>query len=124
MLRFISLALALAPCCVFLGCGYSTTNSSTAAIPTTATSGTATPGSLPGNEEILRQIDDALDYTYDNRRLSVDQQAAWQIIHGALAFKREFLIHDGEQDVSAVEYVLGGRPMAGMEFQEGDVLDE
>ena len=53
-----------------------------------------------------------LEYTYDHRRLSVGttdkDQAAWQIIHGALAFKREFLVSDGRKDVSAVDYVLAG----------------
>lgn len=33
------------------------------------------------------------------------------------------MIHDGEQDVSAVDYVLAGRPMKGMDLQLGDVLD-
>jgi hypothetical protein len=93
-----------------------------------ATGAAKTVDGLPDEDEILRQIDDALDYTYDKRRLSVgngpNDQAAWQIIHGALAYKREFLIHDGEQDVPAVEYVLAGRPMKGMELLEGDVLDQ
>jgi hypothetical protein len=84
-------------------------------------------GALPSDDEILRQIDDVLEHTYKERRLSVgttdNDQAAWQIIHGALAFKREFLIHDGERDVSAVDYVLAGRPMKGMDLQRGDVLD-
>jgi hypothetical protein len=84
----------------------------------------ATTDALPSDDEILKQIDDALDYTYEHRRLSVDQQAAWQIIHGALAFKREFLISADGQDVSAVDFVLAGRPMKGMELLEGDVLDQ
>src|SRR4051812_7767245 len=54
---------------------------------------------LPGDDEILRQIDEALEYTFERRRLSVgsttNDQAAWQIIHGALAYKREFLVNDG-----------------------------
>jgi hypothetical protein len=91
-----------------------------------ATSGKVAPAA--SEQDLLTQIDDALDFTFENRRLSAgpsDQdQAAWQIIHGALAFKREFLISDGEKDVSAVEYVLAGRPMKGMELLEGDVLDE
>ena len=61
--------------------------------------------SAASDQDLLTQIDDALDFTFENRRLSAgptDQdQAAWQIIHGALAFKREFLISDGEKDVSA-----------------------
>jgi hypothetical protein len=126
MSRLLSLGLLAGFVCASAGCGVSATGSS-ASVPTTTTS-SAKSDSLPDDAEILRQIDDALEYTYDKRRLSVgngpDDQAAWQIIHGALAFKREFLIHDGERDVPAVEYVLSGRPMKGMELLEGDVLDE
>jgi hypothetical protein len=79
----------------------------------TGSATSAAAGELPSDDEILRQIDDALDYTYANRRLTVGQreqdQAAWQIIHGALAFKREFLVNDGARDVSAVDYLLAGR---------------
>src|SRR5689334_24029765 len=53
----------------------------------------------PTADEMLRQIDDVLEWTFKNRRLSVgsssNDQAAWQIIHGALAYKREFLVNDG-----------------------------
>ena len=104
------------------GCGSSA--SVTSANPGSTTGSGASSTELPSDEEILRQIDEALDFTYERRRLSVEQQAAWQIIHGALAFKREFLISDGQQDVSAVDYVLAGRPMKGMELLEGDVLDQ
>jgi hypothetical protein len=79
---------------------------------------------LPSDEEILKQIDDALEYTYEHRRLSVNEQAAWQIVHGALAFKREFLVSDGEKDVSAVNYVLAGGAMKGWNLRRGDLLDE
>jgi hypothetical protein len=122
MVRSFGLALALAPLCLALGCGAPATGTPTTRVSTAGTTSTAS--ALLSDDEILRQIDEALDYTYDKRRLSVEQQAAWQIIHGALAFKREFLISDGEKDVSAVDYVLAGRPMKGMEFLEGDVLDE
>ena len=79
---------------------------------------------LPPNDEILRQIDDALDYTYEHRRLSVKEQAAWQIIHGALAFKRDFQVSDGQKDVSAVDYVLQGGQMRGWNLVRGELLDE
>lgn len=78
---------------------------------------------LPSDEEILRQIDEALDYTWERRRLSVNQQAAWQIIHGALAFKRDFLVSDGEQDVPAVDYLLAGGQLRGWSLRRGDLLD-
>ena len=79
-------------------------------------------------DEILRQIDEALDHTYQHRRLSVgttdNDQAAWQIVHGALAFKREFLVSDGTRDISAVDYILAGGKMKGLDLRRGDLLDE
>jgi len=115
----------------FLGCNSANNPGADQAAATTpvSTSGIATADStaLPGDDEVLRQIDDALEYTYDHRRLSVGQtandQAAWQILHGALAYKREFLVSDGSRDVSAVEYILSGGKMKGLDFR-GDLLDE
>lgn len=117
---------------MFAGCSTSTTPSPGAAATATPVSsaGAATtdPDGLPNEKEILRQIDDALEYTYDHRRLSAgpgaDDQAAWQIVHGALAFKREFLVSDGSQDVSAVDYILAGGKMKGLDLRRGDLLDE
>ena len=84
--------------------------------------------SVPGDEEMLRQIDDVLQWTFHNRRLSVgsssNDQAAWQIIHGALAYKQEFLVNDGARDISAVEYILAGGKMKGLDLRRGDLLDE
>ncbi len=110
----------------FAGCG-----SSTPAIPpgtTGPTTGTATtakdPSKLPDDADLLKQIDDALDFTLEKRRLDVKDQAAWQIIHGALAYKRKFLVRAGDKDVPAVEYALGGGQMKGWHLEEGDVIDE
>jgi hypothetical protein len=94
----------------------------------TATSGTAEATALPDDTELLRQIDDALEYTFNRRRLSVgataSDQAAWQIVHGAVAFRREFLVSDGGRDVSAVDYILSGGKMKGLDLRRGDLLDE
>jgi hypothetical protein len=99
--------------------------SSPSPVPTKpVAAGTGTPAS---EQDLVKQIDDALEHTYEHRRLSVGEtdqdQAAWQIIHGALAFKREFQVSAGGEDVSAVDYVLAGRPMKGLDFEEGDTLD-
>lgn len=101
----------------------------TSAAATPVSSGAAADAAdLPSDADLLKQIDEALDYTFDHRRLSVGQtandQAAWQIIHGALAFKREFLVRDGDKDVSAVDYILGGGSMKGLALRRGDLLDE
>ncbi len=97
-------------------------------VPTKHVAATGAGTSPASEKDSLAQIDDALEHTFEHRRLSVgtteQDQAAWQIIHGALAFKREFQVSADGQDVSAVDYVLAGRPMKGLDFQEGDVLDE
>lgn len=74
--------------------------------------------------ELLKQIDDALDYTYENRRLDLKDQAAWQMIHGALAFKRDFQVRDGDKDVSALTHVLNGGKMKGWNLVKGDLLNK
>jgi hypothetical protein len=120
----LAAALILGMMALLTGCG-SSTGPATPATPV-ANSGTASADAkaLPNDDEILRQIDEALEFTYEHRRLSVNEQAAWQIIHGALPFKREFLVSDGTKDVSAVNYVLGGGKMAGWNLRRGDLLDE
>ena len=116
------------------GCNTASTNATgvrsetgTTATPV-STAAAAAPGDAPSEADLLKQIDDALEYTFNHRRLSVGQnandQAAWQIVHGALAFKREFLVNDGTKDVSAVDYILGGGQMKGLALRQGDLLDE
>jgi len=73
---------------------------------------------------IPARIDGALDLVLRRRHLSLKEHAAWQIIHGALAFRRDFpVLLDGEREVSALEHVLRGGAMRGWEFEPGDVLD-
>jgi hypothetical protein len=113
-----------------LGCSAQNNSSPSASATPVSNSGApaAENGALPSDQEILRQLDDALEYTYDHRRLSAgpgpNDQAAWQIVHGALAFKREFLVSDGMKDVSAVDYILAGGKMKGLDLRRGDLLDE
>lgn len=112
----------LAGVAVFSGCTDSNQASPGAKATETDTTAATTP------EQILKEIDDALEFTFNNRRLSVgttsNDQAAWQIVHGALAFKREFLVKAGDKDISAVDYILGGGKMKGLDLRRGDLLDE
>src|ERR1043166_7470286 len=86
------------------GCG--SQNPNPAATVTTSTSRPAAdrdPNRIPDDAELKKALDDALDFTLEMRRLDVKDQAAWQIIHGALAYKRKFLVRAGDKDVPAVE---------------------
>lgn len=110
-------------CASLIGCN-SPAPPDSAAATSRVSSIVGDPATLPSDDEILRQLDEALEYTYDHRRLSVNEQAAWQIVHGALAFKREFLVSDGSKDVSAVDYVLAGGKMKGWDLRRGNLLDD
>ncbi len=75
---------------------------------------------VPDDEETLAVVDSALDSAY-RRRLNTKDHAAWQIMHGALAFQRDFLIEtDKGEVVSAVDYALSGGEMNGWVFTQGD----
>jgi hypothetical protein len=78
---------------------------------------------LPTDDELRQAIDDALDFTLEKRRLDVSQQAAWQIVHGALAFKRSFIVRAEGKDVPAVDYLLSGKPLTGWNLARGDLID-
>lgn len=74
--------------------------------------GNGTPTELPTDEELRNTLDEVLDFTYD-RVLRTDQHAAWQIMHGLLAYQRAFRVqHDGEL-VPALDWILGGGDLRG-----------
>jgi hypothetical protein len=79
---------------------------------------------LPSQEELGEQLDDVLEYTFENRRLTLQDHAAWQILHGALAYKRNFLVDqpDGTR-VSAVDHILAGGRVRGFDTEIGSLLD-
>lgn len=118
--------LAAVLCLVLLGAVGCNRSAATAGSAGSANSrnATAATDAIPSDEKLRRALDDALDFTYEKRRLDVKDQAAWQIVHGALAFKRAFLVRAGGKDVSAVDYVLAGNPLTGWDLVRGDLLDE
>jgi hypothetical protein len=80
---------------------------------------------LPPDDQILKKLDEALDLTYEKRHLSLKEHAAWQIVHGMLAFEQAFQVEDlSGQKVSALDYVLDGGAMKGWTMEPGIVLDE
>lgn len=78
------------------------------------------PAAQVSREDVQNKVDDALVYTYRQRRLTLQEHAAWQILHGALAFQRDFQISDGDRLVSAVDHILAGGPMNGWVPEPGD----
>ncbi len=76
--------------------------------------------SLPSDGQLCDRLDRAHDFTYTKRHLNTNDQAAWQIVHGALVYGRDFHIyHDGKL-VSALDYLLGGGELRGWTMRKGD----
>ena len=113
------LTLIIIASITLLGCG-STTTPNTLPVNVTA-NGAQLPG-LPAADEIKRQVDDALEFTY-GRRLDTKVNAAWQIIHGCIPYKQEFLIRHNGEDVKALDFLFRGGVVEGWEFEPGMVLD-
>lgn len=85
---------------------------------------TAAKGDADSEEALRKQLDEVLEYTCQNRRLDVSVQNAWQIIHGALAFGKEFMVLSDGKEVSVIDYIMGGGKIKGWNLQKGDLLDE
>lgn len=90
------------------------------------TSGGTGTAEAPSDEELKKLLDQAIDLTYLNRALNTEEQAAWQILHGVLAFGKEFRIQPGKGNPyeRAADYALAGKPINGWKLRPGDVLDE
>jgi hypothetical protein len=73
-------------------------------------------------EELQAELDEVLDFNHKNRRLNTQDHAAWQVLHGIVAYENEFQIRHGDQNVYAVEYLLDGGRLKGWEMEPGEVL--
>lgn len=77
------------------------------------------PAAVPDRADLCRRIDTVLAQARDGRRLDAAVNGAWQAVHGILAFGRDLpLAHDGQVS-SAVDYLLGGGPIAGWLLRPG-----
>ena len=57
--------------------------------------------------------------------LNTDDHAAWQVMHGVLAYRDEFPLRQGRAGPTtpAVQYILNGGRLGGWDVHAGDVLD-
>lgn len=77
--------------------------------------------------EVIAKIDELLDYTYSERIMDVDipgGPAAWQIMHGVLAFGPTFPIRSEGKVVGTVDYLAHGGTMGGWGLTPGIIYDE
>lgn len=72
---------------------------------------------IPAENELQRLIDTELEAILRDRHLDIEQHAAWQILHGALAYQRDFPVLVDGKPVSAVDYILEGGKMNGWTVQ-------
>jgi hypothetical protein len=75
---------------------------------------------FPSDDELCRRIDHAVAFGRANRHLDGSQNAAWQVVHGLLAFGKDFEIyHDGKL-IPALDYLLSGGDLNGWKLRKGD----
>lgn len=73
---------------------------------------------------LRQQLDEVLETAYSGRRLTLRDNAAWQILHGVLAYRRDLLVEDQEgRLVSALDHLAAGGQMRGWNVRRGDLLD-
>ena len=109
-----ALAVAGLLVCLLAGCGPKTTDA--AAIDESGVAATAAP---IDRRTLCRRIDAALAHARDGRRLDASVHGAWQVVHGILAFGREFpLRHDGAES-AALDYLLDGGRITGWNLRAG-----
>ncbi len=73
--------------------------------------------------DLQQWVADVLRANRENRRLSTDVNAAWQIMHGVLAYGRQLQIATASGMQPAVEYLLGGGAARGFELRGGDLFE-
>jgi len=76
----------------------------------------------PALDSLREKIDHALDYTFEHRKLSLETHAAWQILHGVLAYPKRFKVEREGKMVSAVDHLLRGGEMKGWDLVSGSPL--
>jgi hypothetical protein len=106
--RSVSLFVAAT---IVLGCSSPETIDPPA--PVTPTTATAKPVADPSLEQLREQLDRTLEFTEHGRIMNLKDHAAWQLLHGVLAFGPEFEILNGDERVKALDWVFSGKPMTG-----------
>lgn len=72
---------------------------------------------------ISTRIHGVLRHIQERREIRSDSHAAWQLLHGVLAYGTDFdLVTENEERVKALPYLLDGGHLKGWEFSLGDRL--
>ncbi len=111
---------SLVGCSALLLASAGCSSSSSTGGSTATASAQAKPAPLPSDEELRDRLDRVLSTTLA-RQMNVQDHAAWQIVHGILAFGRDLQIktaRDG-QSVPALQYILDGGFVNGWTMRPG-----
>ena len=81
------------------------------------------PEDFPTLASTRSRIDETLELVLRHRQLDAEVHAAWQVLHGVLAYGRAFPVLSHGKSVSAIEYLQGGGYLNGWKFSPGDRLD-
>ena len=93
-----------------LGCESHDANQAATELQTTSSVKSVT---VPAGDGLRELIDRTLEFTEQGREMSLEKHAAWQLLHGVLAFGENFeMMADGKK-VVAVDWVFDGKPMKG-----------
>lgn len=100
---------------LLLGCGGAEMGEPATELQATSTAKTTAPKPLvvPQGDGLRDMIDRTLEYTQHGREMSLEDHAAWQLLHGVLAFGENFEILSKGQKVNAVDWVFDDKPMKG-----------
>lgn len=86
-----------------------------------AASNGAKRAAVPSEDELQTLVDETLEFTEHGRVLDLDTQAAWQILHGVLAFGRDFTMRTSDGPQNVLDWVFAGKPMKGWTLEPGQV---
>jgi hypothetical protein len=100
---------------ILAGCDSGASEGGTAGV----TENAAAQAPLPSDDELAARIDAALVHTLHERELRLDTHAAWQIIHGVVAYGPKFPVMHGDEQVAALDWVLAGGAMKGWTMRPG-----
>lgn len=99
-----------------LGCGASDTAEPVATVAQTSAvspASAAAPARPKTPDELRDLIDGTLRFTEQGRVMTLEQHAAWQLLHGVLAFGEKFQMTAAGKKEVVVDWVFDGKPMKG-----------
>lgn len=79
----------------------------------TSTEAAASPKATPTKQTLQEKLDDVLTFTLERRSMDLNVNRAWQILHGVLAYGKDFEITNGDDKINVLDWVFDGNEMQG-----------